>query len=44
MSSVKSIILRLYGETDRMANENVSSTTTLLKDSMIVRVQLRNGR
>jgi len=43
-SEVKSIILRLYGETDRMANANESGTTTLLSDSMIVRVQLRNGR
>lgn len=44
LSNVKSIVLRLYGETDRMANAGISGTTSLLNDSMIVRVQLRNGR
>jgi prepilin-type N-terminal cleavage/methylation domain-containing protein len=43
-SHVKSIILRLYGETDRMTTQNIGGTPTLLEDSMIVRVQLRNGR
>ena len=43
-SQVKSIILRLYGETDRMTTQNIGGTPTLLQDSMIVRVQLRNGR
>jgi prepilin-type N-terminal cleavage/methylation domain-containing protein len=43
-SHVKSIILRLYGETDRMTTQNIGGTPTLLQDSMIVRVQLRNGR
>lgn len=43
-SHVKSIILRLYGETDRMTTQNIGGTPMLLQDSMIVRVQLRNGR
>jgi len=43
-ANVKSIILRLYGETDRMTTQNIGGTPTLLQDSMIVRVQLRNGR
>ena len=43
-SEVKSIVFRLYGETDRMATQNIAGTPTLLQDSMIVRVQLRNGR
>lgn len=43
-SEVKSIVLRLYGETDRVARQNIAGTPTLLQDSMIVRVQLRNGR
>lgn len=43
-SEVKSIVFRLYGETDRMANQSIAGTPTLLQDSMIVRVQLRNGR
>ena len=44
LQNVKSIILRLYGETDRAANKTFSGTTEALQDSMIVRVQLRNGR
>jgi len=43
-SEVKSIVFRLYGETDRMAAKSIAGTPTLLQDSMIVRVQLRNGR
>ena len=43
-SQVKSIVLRLYGETDRMTTQNIGGTPQLLQDSMIVRVQLRNGR
>ena len=43
-SEVKSIVFRLYGETDRLATQNIGGTPTLLQDSMIVRVQLRNGR
>ncbi len=43
-ANVKSIILHLYGETDRPANPTFSATTATLEDSMIVRVQLRNGR
>ena len=43
-ANVKSIILRLYGETDRMTTQNIGGTPMLLQDSMIVRVQLRNGR
>jgi prepilin-type N-terminal cleavage/methylation domain-containing protein len=43
-SEVKSIVFRLYGETDRMATQNIGGTATILQDSMIVRVQLRNGR
>ena len=43
-SEVKSIVLRLYGETDRMTTQNIGGTPQLLQDSMIVRVQLRNGR
>jgi prepilin-type N-terminal cleavage/methylation domain-containing protein len=43
-SEVKSIVLRLYGVTDRIATRNIAGTPTLLQDSMIVRVQLRNGR
>jgi prepilin-type N-terminal cleavage/methylation domain-containing protein len=44
LMAVKSIVLRLYGETDRQANQGLSSTVSLLTDSMTVRVQLRNGR
>ena len=43
-SEVKSIVFRLYGETDRLATRNIAGTPALLQDSMIVRVQLRNGR
>ena len=43
-ANVKSIILRLFGETDRMARKNIAGSPTLLQDTMIVRVQLRNGR
>jgi prepilin-type N-terminal cleavage/methylation domain-containing protein len=41
--NVKSIVLRLFGETERAGNRTFSGTTTTLQDSMIVRVQLRNG-
>ena len=41
---VRSIVLRLYGETDRQANQELAGTVSLLSDSMTVRVQLRNGR
>lgn len=44
ITDVKSIILRLYGETQRAANRNFSGTTEILGDTMVVRVQLRNGR
>jgi prepilin-type N-terminal cleavage/methylation domain-containing protein len=44
LMAVKSIVLRLYGETDRQANQGLSNTVSLLTDSMTVRVQLRNGR
>lgn len=44
LQNVKSIILRLYGETDRAANKSSFGSTMTLEDSMIVRVQLRNGR
>ena len=43
-SEVKSVVFRLYGETDRLATKNIAGTPALLQDSMIVRVQLRNGR
>ena len=43
-SEVKSVVLRLFAETDRMATQNIGGTPQLLQDSMIVRVQLRNGR
>ena len=43
-ANVKSIILRLYGETERMARQSIAGNPTVLQDSMIVRVQLRNGR
>jgi prepilin-type N-terminal cleavage/methylation domain-containing protein len=42
-ANVKSIILHLYGETDRAVN-TFGGTTALISDSMVVRVQLRNGR
>ena len=41
---VKSILLVLYGETDRPANQGLIGNVTALQDSMTVRVQLRNGR
>ena len=41
---VKSILLVLYGETDRPANQGGFGNITALQDSMTVRVQLRNGR
>jgi len=44
LENVKSIILRLYGETNRAANKSSFGSTMTLEDSMIVRVQLRNGR
>jgi prepilin-type N-terminal cleavage/methylation domain-containing protein len=43
-AEVKSVVFRLYGETDRMTTRNIGGTMQLLQDSMIVRVQLRNGR
>jgi len=41
---VRSILLVLYGETDRPANQGLIGNITALQDSMTVRVQLRNGR
>jgi prepilin-type N-terminal cleavage/methylation domain-containing protein len=41
---VKSILLVLYGEVDRAANQGLFGNVTALQDSMTVRVQLRNGR
>jgi prepilin-type N-terminal cleavage/methylation domain-containing protein len=43
-ANVRSIVLRLYGETDRQGNKGLSGNVTLLNDSMTVRIQLRNGR
>jgi prepilin-type N-terminal cleavage/methylation domain-containing protein len=43
-ANVRSIVLRLYGETDRQGNQGLSGNVTLLNDSMTVRIQLRNGR
>jgi len=43
-ANVRSIVLRLYGETDRQGNQGLSGNVTLLNDSMVVRIQLRNGR
>jgi prepilin-type N-terminal cleavage/methylation domain-containing protein len=43
-ANVKSIVLRLFGETERMATRSIGGTPTLLQDTMVVRVQLRNGR
>jgi hypothetical protein len=43
-ANVKSIILRLFGETERMATRSIAGTPNLLQDTMVVRVQLRNGR
>jgi hypothetical protein len=42
---VRSIVMRLFGETERAANVgSVSSQTRLLTDTVVVRVQLRNAR
>lgn len=43
-AEVKSIVLRLYGETDRAANAVLSGATRILGDTVQVRVQLRNSR
>ena len=43
-SQVKSIVLTLYGETDRAGNAGLSGTTRILGDTVQVRVQLRNSR
>jgi len=43
-NNVKSIVLKLYGEVDRAANQGLSGNVSLLSDSITVRIQLRNGR
>jgi prepilin-type N-terminal cleavage/methylation domain-containing protein len=42
---VKTIVMRLFGETDRAGNKGgLSGVTQLLQDTVTVRVQLRNAR
>ncbi len=42
-TAIRSIILTLRGQSDRPGNTGVGSTTALLTDSVVTRIQLRNS-